>query len=60
MYDDSRKCWEKIDSLSFPRTSTGVTAIGNNAIVVIGGCTDVNFASPSAITTVELGQAELV
>ena len=39
MYDDSSKSWKKIDSLSFARTFTGVAAIGNNAIVVIGGCT---------------------
>ena len=58
MYDDSSKCWKKIDSLSFARTATGVAAVGNNAIIVIGGGTDAN-ASSSAITTVELGQAEL-
>ena len=59
MYDDSSKRWKKIDSLSFARTATGVAAVGNNAIVVIGGCTDANNFSLSAVTTVELGQAEL-
>ena len=59
MYDDSSKTWKKINSLSFARTSTGVAAVGNNAIVVIGGCTDANNFASSAITTVELGQAEL-
>ena len=59
MYDDSSKSWKKIDSLSFARTCTGVAAVGNNAIVVIGGCTDANNFAPSAVTTVELGQAEL-
>ena len=59
MYDDSSKTWKKIDSLSFARTSPGVATVGNNAIVVIGGCTDVNNTASSAITTVELGQAEL-
>ena len=58
MYDDSSKCWKMIDSLSFARTCTGVAAVGSNAIVIIGGYTDANnFAS--AVTTVELGQAEL-
>ena len=55
MYDDSSKSWKKIDSLSFARTCTVVAAVGNNAIVVIGGCTDASLG----ITTVELGQAEL-
>jgi len=60
MYDDSNKSWNKIDSLTFARTGVAVAAVGNNAIVVIGGCADAdNFAS-SAITTVELGQAELL
>ena len=59
MYDDSSKSWKKIDSLSFARTCTGVAAVGNNAIVVIGGCTDANNFASSAVTTVELGQAEL-
>ena len=60
MYNESKKSWEKVDSLSFARTGTGVAAIGNNAIVVIGGCTDANDFDASAITTVELGQAELL
>ena len=59
MYDDSSKSWKKIDSLSFTRTAAGAAAVGNNAIVVIGGCTDANNFASSAITTVELGQAEL-
>jgi len=40
MYDDSSRSWNKIDSLSFARTGAAVAAIGNNAIVVIGGCAD--------------------
>jgi len=60
MYDDSSKSWNKIDSLSFARTCTAVAAIGNNAIVVIGGSIDVNNATSSAITTAELGQAEIL
>ena len=59
MYDDSSKSWKKIDSLSNSRTGAGVAAIGNNAIVVIGGSTDANNATSSAVATVELGQAEL-
>ena len=57
--DDSSKRWKKIDSLSFARTCAAVAAVGNNAIVVIGGCTDANNFASSAVTTVELGQAEL-
>ena len=60
MYEDSSKSWKKIDSLSFARTATGVAAVGNNAIVVIGGCSDTNNFASSAVTTVELGQAELL
>ena len=59
MLDDSSKSWKKIDSLSIARTGAGVAAIGNNAIVVFGGCTDAINAPSSAIATVELGQAEL-
>ena len=59
IYDDSSKCWKKIDSLTFARTCTGVAAVGNNAITVIGGSTDANNFASSAVTTVELGQAKL-
>ena len=59
MQDDSSKPWKKIDSLSFPRTCAAIAAVGNNAIVVIGGCTDANNFASSAVATVELGQAEL-
>ena len=58
MYDDSCKRWKKIDSLTFARTCTEVAAVGNNAIIVIGGCTDANNFASSAVATVELGQAE--
>ena len=59
MYDESSMSWKKIDSLSNARTGAGIAAIGNNAIVIIGGSTDANKAASSAIATVELGQAEL-
>ena len=59
MYDDSSKSWKKIDSLSKARTGAGVAAIGTNAIIVIGECSDANKGASSDIATVELGQAEL-
>ena len=63
MYDNSNKSWKKIGSLSSARSSVAVAAVYNNAIVVIGGCTNggrmANVKS-SSLTVVELGQAELI
>ena len=63
MYDHSNRSWKKIGSLSSARTRAVVAAVYNNAIIVIGGCTKVatvtNLRS-SSMTTVELGQAELL
>ena len=53
------KVWKKIDALSFARSSVAVSAINNNAIIVIGGCTkegSVDDAMSTCLTTVELGQ----
>ena len=63
MYDNSNKSWKKIGSLSSARSLVAVAAVYNNAIVVIGGCTKGDTpanAKLSTLTTVELGQAELL
>ena len=63
MFDNSNKSWKKIGSLSSARSCVAVTAVYNNAIVVIGGCTkggSVANAKSSSLTVVELGQAELL
>ena len=62
MYDNSNKSWKKIWSLSSARSAVAVAAVYNNAIVVIGGCTDASIgnALSSSLTVVELGQAELL
>ena len=63
MYDNSNKSWKKIGSLLSARTRVAVAAIYNNAIVVIGGCTQAETlvnARSSSLTVVELGQAELL
>ena len=63
MYDNSKKSWKKIGSLSSARSDAAVAAVYNNAIVVIGGCTkggNMANAKSSSLTVVELGQAELL
>ena len=53
------KTWKKLDALSFARSSAAVSAINNNAIIVIGGCTkegSVDEAISTSLTTAELGQ----
>ena len=63
MYDNSNKSWKKIGSLSSARSCAAVAAVYNNAIVVIGGCTNgggMANAKSSSLTVVELGQAELL
>ena len=62
IYDNSNKSWKKIGSLSFARSMVAVAAIYDNAIVVIGGCTngDGSARQSSSLTVVELGQAELL
>ncbi|XP_065908254.1 kelch-like protein 3 [Dysidea avara] len=63
MYDDSSKSWKNISSLSSARSYVGIAAVNNNAIIVIGGYTkggsEANALS-SSLTTVELGQAQLI
>ena len=65
MYNDSSKSWKNISSLSSVRCAVAIAAVNNNAIIVIGGYTTKggdNARSPSltTLTTVELGQAELI
>jgi len=55
MYDSSSETWMKIGSLSSARYAVALAAVYNNAIIVIGGCTE-----EDSLTKVELGQAELV
>ena len=63
MYDDSSKSWKNISSLSSARSEVAIAAVNNNAIIVIGGYSKgdsgVNAMS-SSLTTVELGQAQLI
>ena len=64
VYDYSGKSWKKIvsKSLSSARSGVALGAVYNNAIIVLGGCTEggskPNVLS-SIVTTVELGQLEL-
>ena len=58
MYDSSCHSWRIIASLSSVRSRETIGAVNNNAIVVIGGC-EAN-SKLSSLTTVELGQAELI
>ena len=41
MYDIPTRKWNKIDSRSFARFDTAATAINNNSIIIIGGCTSI-------------------
>ena len=62
MYDNSDHSWRSVGSLSFDGYFVAVAAVGDNAIVVIGGCTKggkTNCTS-SSLTIVELGEAELL
>ena len=63
IYDNPNKSWKKIGSLSFARSMVAVAAVYDNAIVVIGGCTNGDGSAnreSSSLTVVELGQAELL
>ena len=63
VFDNSNKSWKKIGSLSSARCGVAVTAVYNNAIIVIGGYTtggDKGSRKSSGLTLVELGQAELL
>ena len=59
MYDRSTQKWKKIDSLPFARYGAAVTAINNNAIIIIGGgVTNKHDPVSTSLTIVELGQVE--
>ena len=62
MYDSSDCLWKKIGSLSSGKSSVGVAAVHDNALIIIGGWTQgdkrANYKS-SCLPSVELGQAEL-
>ena len=60
MYDNSCSLWKKIGSLSSARSGVAIAGVYNNAIIVIGGCTNrtLSNAASSSLTVVELGQAE--
>ena len=63
MYDNSNRSWKKIGSLMSARSYAAVAAVYNNAIIIIGGCTETDttdHAKSSSVTVVELGQAELL
>ena len=60
-YDSSNSVWKNMrSSLTFGRATAAVAAINNNAIIVIGGCTNGKYFKSTSLTTVELGQAELL
>ena len=63
MYDYSNNNWIKVGSLSSARSYVTVSAMYNNAIIVIGGYTKTRnkiSAKSSSVTLMELGQAELL
>ena len=63
MYDNSDHSWRKVGSLSSAKLYSGVAAVDNNAVVIIGGCTRAGIRDDyklSSLTVVELGQAKLL
>ena len=63
MYDNFYRSWKKIGSLPYAKSRVAVTAISNNAIIVIGGCTKPDTLADrrsSSLAVVELGQVELL
>jgi len=59
IYDANSDSWRTIGSLLNARTCVAATAVGDNALIVIGGCSEVANTN-SAVTSVELGQVDLV
>ena len=58
LYDESKKSWRKVDSLTTARQGVGVALLNKSTIIVIGGFTDgscVKAAEASSLTTVEIG-----
>ena len=60
MYDRPAEKWKKIDSLSFARFRAATTAINDNALIVIGGFTNMSNPDSTSLTAVELGEVEEV
>lgn len=63
MYEFSKGSWKKVGAITFPRSLVAVATIGDSAIILIGGYTkggSLANANSSTITTVELGQAEII
>jgi len=58
MYDANAYSWRTIGSLSKARTSAAATAIGDSALLVVGGCSEV-ANTKSALEIVELGQLQV-
>jgi len=58
IYDTNTYSWRTIGSLSKARTSAAATAIDENTIIVVGGCSQA-ANTKSALVSVELGQVEL-
>ena len=62
MYDDTKRSWKYIGSLSSARSYVGVAVVYNNAVIVMGGSrkggSPENWNS-SIVTLVELGQLVL-
>ena len=60
-YDATTETWKNISSISEGRSYAAVTAVTKNAIVIVGGYRfHENSELSKCVTTVELGQAELV
>ena len=58
LYDIHKNLWRKVDSLTSPRTSIGVSLINNTTVIVIGGYTkgeNIEATMSSSLTIVEIG-----
>jgi len=61
MYDATTEKWENISSLSEARSYAAITAVTKSAVIIVGGYHfHENSELSKCMTTVELGQAELV
>ena len=62
-YEYPQQLWEKVGTITFPRSLVAVASISDCAIILIGGYTkggSLANANSSTVTTVELGQAEII
>ena len=61
VYNSATKSWEQVDKLSSPRSNPAIVSVGNNAVVVIGGSVrQKDLTGSVCLSTVELGQAQLI